>query len=57
MLKISQPSAAEDCADVTSKHDKYIKESGKPKFPPIEYERAASPLTCNKHKKSIIFKT
>ncbi|MDA7542295.1 hypothetical protein N8819_03265 [Gammaproteobacteria bacterium] len=33
------PSAADDCADVTSKYDKYIKDLNKPKFPPIDYER------------------
>ena len=34
-----QPSAVDDCADVTSKYDKYIKDLNKPKFPPIDYER------------------
>jgi hypothetical protein len=38
-VKDSQPSATEDCADVTSKYDKYIKDLNKPKFPPIDYER------------------
>lgn len=38
-MKEKQPSATEDCADVTSKHGKYIKDLNKPKFPPIEYER------------------
>jgi hypothetical protein len=37
--KDSQPSSTEDCADVTSKYDKYIKDLNKPKFPPIDYER------------------
>lgn len=37
--KDQQPSAADDCADVTSKYDKYLKKSNKLKFPPIEYER------------------
>ena len=38
-VKDSQPSATEDCADVTSKYDKYIKDLNKPKFPPIDYEQ------------------
>ena len=38
-LKDSQPSATEDCADVTSKYEKYLKNSNKPKFPPVEYEK------------------
>jgi hypothetical protein len=38
-VKDSQPSAADDSADVTSKYDKYIKDLNKPKFPPIDYER------------------
>ena len=38
-VKDIQPSATEDCADVTSKYDKYIKDLNKPKFPPIDYER------------------
>jgi hypothetical protein len=33
------PSAADDCADVKSKYDKFKKTSYKPKFPPVEYER------------------
>ena len=37
--KNQQPSAADDCADVTSKYDKYLKNSNKLKFPPIEYQR------------------
>ena len=32
-------SATDDCADVTSKYDKYIKDLNKPKFPPIDYEK------------------
>jgi len=38
-VKDSQPSSTEDCADVTSKYDKYIQDSNKLKFPPIEYEK------------------
>ncbi|MBL6903160.1 MAG: hypothetical protein ISR29_03055 [SAR86 cluster bacterium] len=33
------PSAADDCADVTSKHERFKKSSDKPKFPPINYEK------------------
>tara|TARA_B100000767_G_C19751957_1_gene531227 strand:- start:2199 stop:2348 length:150 start_codon:yes stop_codon:yes gene_type:complete len=33
------PSAADDCADVTSAYERYKKKSDKPKFPPIEYEK------------------
>lgn len=33
------PSAVDDCADDKSKYDKFKKASGKPKFPPVEYER------------------
>jgi len=33
------PSAADDCADIKSKYDKFKKTSDKPKFPPVEYER------------------
>jgi hypothetical protein len=33
------PSAADDCANVKSKYDKFKKTSDKPKFPPVEYER------------------
>ena len=32
------PSATDDCADVTSRYEKYKKEHQKSKFPPIEYE-------------------
>ena len=38
-IKDRQPSASDDCADVTSKYDKYIKDLNKPKFPPVDYER------------------
>jgi hypothetical protein len=34
-----EPSATEDCADVTSRYDRYKKSIDKPKFPPIEYEK------------------
>ena len=30
------PSATDDCADVTSRYEKYKKEHQKSKFPPIE---------------------
>jgi hypothetical protein len=33
------PSASDDCADVTSRYDRYKKSIDKPKFPPIEYEK------------------
>ena len=33
------PSAADDCADVTSKHERFRKETNKSKFSPIEYEK------------------
>ena len=32
------PSAVDDCADVTSKHERFKKAYEKPKFPPIDYE-------------------
>ena len=38
-IKKDQPSAVEDCADVTSKHERFKKDSSKNKFPPIEYEK------------------
>jgi|TARA_B100001094_G_scaffold139526_1_gene134959 hypothetical protein len=33
------PSATEDCADVTSRYERYKKDNKKSKFPPIEYEK------------------
>lgn len=33
------PSTSDDCADVTSRYDRYKKSTDKPKFPPIEYEK------------------
>ncbi len=33
------PSATDDCADVTSKYERYKKDPKKPKFPPIDYEK------------------
>lgn len=33
------PSAADDCADVTSKHERFKKETDKSKFPPVDYEK------------------
>ena len=33
------PSAVDDCADVTSKHERFRKETNKSKFSPIEYEK------------------
>ena len=33
------PSATDDCADITSKYEKYKKEHQKSNFPPIEYEK------------------
>ena len=37
--KEDSPSAVDDCADVTSKHDRFKKDSDKPRFPPIDYEK------------------
>ena len=33
------PSATEDCADVTSRYERYKKENKKSQFPPIQYEK------------------
>ena len=33
------PSAVDDCADVTSKHERFKKETDKPKFSPVDYEK------------------
>lgn len=33
------PSATDDCADVTSRYEKYKKEQQKSKFPPVKYEK------------------
>ena len=33
------PSATEDCADVTSRYERYKKENKKSHFPPIKYEK------------------
>jgi hypothetical protein len=33
------PSATEDCADVTSRFERYKKENKKSQFPPIKYEK------------------
>lgn len=33
------PSAVEDCADVTSKHERFKKETDKSKFSPVDYEK------------------
>ena len=33
------PSATEDCADVTSRYERYKKENIKSQFPPIKYEK------------------
>ena len=33
------PSASDDCADVTSRYDRYQKSKEKSEFPPIEYEK------------------
>ena len=33
------PSATEDCADVTSRYERYKKENKKSQFPPIKYEK------------------
>jgi len=33
------PSATEDCADVTSRYERYKKENKKSQFSPIKYEK------------------
>ena len=33
------PSAVEDCADVTSRYEKYEKQNKKSQFPPVKYEK------------------
>ena len=33
------PSATDDCADVTSRYERYKQDNKKSKFPPIEYEK------------------
>ena len=33
------PSETEDCADVTSRYERYKKENKKSQFPPIKYEK------------------
>lgn len=33
------PSASDDCADVTSRYEKYKKKKKQSQFPPIEYEK------------------
>ena len=38
-LKKETPSATEDCADVTSRYERYKKEKKKSQFPPIKYEK------------------
>ena len=38
-LKNITPSATEDCADVTSRYERYKKENKKSQFPPIKYEK------------------
>jgi hypothetical protein len=37
--KDNYPSAAEDCADVASRYDRYKKQNKKPQFPPVQYEK------------------
>ena len=56
-VKDSQPSATEDCADVTSKYDKYIKDSNKPKVSSNRIRKAASSLTCIIPKKVLYLNT
>jgi|TARA_B100001059_G_scaffold60321_1_gene56047 hypothetical protein len=34
-----EPSATEDCADITSRYQRYKKDNKKSEFPPIEYEK------------------
>ena len=38
-IKKDPPSAADDCANVTSKHERFNKGPDKPKFPPVDYEK------------------
>ena len=38
-LRKDLPSAVDDCADVTSKHERFKKETDKSKFPPVDYEK------------------
>ena len=38
-LKKDTPSATEDCADVTSRYEKYKKENKKSQFRPVKYEK------------------
>ena len=33
------PSASEDCADVTSRYQRYKKQNKKSQFPPVKYEK------------------
>jgi len=33
------PSATDDCADVTSRYERYKQDNKKSQFPPIEYEK------------------
>jgi len=33
------PSASDDCADVTSRYERYKKKKKQSQFPPIEYEK------------------
>jgi hypothetical protein len=33
------PSATDDCADVTSRYDRYKKQNKKSQFPPVKYEK------------------
>ncbi|MEL0115796.1 MAG: hypothetical protein VW894_05740 [Gammaproteobacteria bacterium] len=35
----SQPSAVEDCADITSRYKRYEKKNRNSQFPPIKYEK------------------
>ena len=37
--KSNQPSAVEDCADVTSRYKRYEKKHQNSQFPPIKYEK------------------
>jgi|TARA_B110000003_G_scaffold209531_1_gene208444 hypothetical protein len=38
--KVEQaPSATDDCADITSRYERYKNDNKKSEFPPIEYEK------------------
>jgi len=34
-----RPSAVDDCADITSRYERYKKQNKKTQFPPVKYEK------------------